>query len=131
MNCDMQLGKLAEMQFCVDAAKRGLNVSVPQHDYNGYDLIIEGKNKKLYKVQVKSTRTKTTRGCYKICISKGTKNKKRYNKNEVDFFAIYIAETTSWFILPFNVCTSVNIRIYPDKPDHKFTSFLESWHQFK
>lgn len=127
MNCDMQMGKMAEMQFSIDAAKRGLNVSIPHHDFGGYDLIIEGKSKKLYKVQVKSTRTKTSRGCYKVCISRGSKNKKRYAKNEVDFFAIYIAEINNWFILPFNACASTNIRLYPNKPDHKFTSYLEAW----
>lgn len=127
----MQMGKMAEMQFSIDAAKRGLNVSVPHHDHSGYDLIVEGKSKKLYKIQVKSTRTKTTRGCYKVCISRGSQSKKKYSKNEVDFFAIYITETSSWFILPFNVCTSVNIRLYPHKSDHKFTPLLEAWWQIK
>jgi hypothetical protein len=134
MNSDMQLGKLAEMKFSVNCIARGFTVSVPHSDFTGYDLIIESKSKKLYKVQVKATRTKerdNRTNCYKVCVSRGTSNKKRYDKNEVDLFAVYIKETDNWFIIPFNACTSTNIRLYPHKPDHKFTSYLEAWWQFK
>jgi hypothetical protein len=132
MKTDFSLGKLAEMQFCVDAAKRGLNVSTPQHDHSGYDLILEGKSKKLYKIQVKTTRTKSIQrdrtSCYKVQVSRGSKSKRKYEKGEVDFFAVYVYELNNWYIVPFNVCTSVTIRLYPSKPDHKFSEFLEAWH---
>lgn len=130
MRSDFSLGRLAEMQFCVDAAKRGLNVSIPQHDHNGYDLIVEGKSKKLYKIQVKSTR-QLERSGYKVTISRGNNNKKRYDKKEVDFFAVYIVQTANWFIIPFAMCNSVTLRIYPSKPDHKYTSYIEGFWQFK
>jgi hypothetical protein len=135
MNSDYSLGKLSEMQFCVDAAKRGLNVSVPSHDHSGYDLIAEGSSSKLYKVQVKATRAKSIQNdrtpCYKIQISRGSKSKRRYDKNEVDFFAVYIYELNNWYIVPFNACTSISIRLYPSKPNHKFSKFLEAWHLIK
>jgi len=129
----MRLGKLAEMQFSIDASKRGLNVSVPNSDYSGYDLIVEGRSRKLYKIQVKATRTKSYQSdrheSYKVTIARGSKNKKRYEKNEVDFFAIYIYEINNWYIIPFDACSSVSVRLYPDKPDHKLSQYLESWHQ--
>ncbi len=135
MNSDYSLGKLSEMQFSIDAAKRGLNVSVPSHDHSGYDLIAEGKSKKLYKIQVKATRSESKQidrqPCYKIQIARGSKNKRRYKENEVDFFAVYIYELNNWYIVPFNACTSISIRLYPSKPDHKFSSYLEAWHLLK
>ncbi len=130
----MRLGKLAEMQFSVDASKRGLNISVPHCDFSVYDLIVEGKSKKIYKTQVKATRTKAKHirsDFYKVTVARGTSQKKRYLKNEVDFFAVYIYEINNWYIIPFDVCTSVNIRLYPHKPDHKFSPYLEAWHLIK
>ena len=132
MKCDMQLGKLAEMQFCIDAAKRGFNVSIPQSDFTGYDLVIESKSKKLYKIQVKSTRQKSAdRNCYKVSVARGSQRKKTYKKNELDFFAVYIYEINQWYLIPFNVVKSINVRIYPNKPAHVYSQFQEAWHLVK
>jgi hypothetical protein len=132
MKCDMQLGKLAEMQFCIDAAKRGFNVSIPQSDFTGYDLVIESNSKKLYKIQVKSTRQKSEgRNCYKVSVARGSQSKKTYKKNELDFFAVYIYEINQWYLIPFNVVKSINVRIYPSKPTHVYSQFQEAWHLIK
>jgi hypothetical protein len=134
MKSDVMIGTLAEKQFLVDALKRNLLVSIPAHDHNGYDVIIQGKTK-LYKVQIKATRQaeKNTgsKHCYRVNIAKGTSNKKRYSKDEVDFFAVFLVDISQWYIIPLEVCTSVNIRIHPVNTSHQFNSYLEAWHLFR
>lgn len=130
MKNDTHLGILAEKQFIVDAMKRNLLVSVPSYDHNGYDAIVQGK-KNLYKVQIKSTRQKEfNKNGYKVCVFRGRENKTRYEKHEVDFFAVYLTELSLWYIVPFAMCKSSHIRIYPDKNNHRLNSFLEAWHLF-
>ena len=131
MKSDVMIGTLAEKQFLVDALKRNLLVSIPAHDHNGYDVIIQGKTK-LYKVQIKATRqTEKNRTSHKVIISKGTNNKKRYTKDEIDFFAIFLVDISQWYIIPIEACSSVTIRINPAIKDHKFNSYLEAWHLFR
>lgn len=132
----MLVGMIAEKQFLVDAMMRSLLVSVPAHDHNGYDVIIESKTKKLYKVQIKcvknSDTSKRSGYSFKVMISRGTKSKSKYHKNEVDFFAIYLLELKQWYLIPFAVvCGSTTLRLHPNKKDHRFSSFLEAWHLLK
>lgn len=127
----MQLGMIAEYQYIVDASKRGNLVSKPTHDNRGYDFINHGK-KRLYKIQVKSTRAKCKNlNYYKVIIARGSSNKNPYKKEHVDFFAVYLFDLSRWYIIPFNAVTSKNIRIYPENPNHKFSKFLEAWHLIK
>ena len=133
----MQIGKIAEYQFIIDASKRNLLPSIPVHDHRGYDLIVQGKTR-LHKIQVKSTRTVSTRGphkkgtpFYRIVASKGSTGKEAYKKTDLDFFAVYIFELNQWFIIPFHAVTSKNIRLYPSKNDHKFSQYREAWHLLK
>jgi hypothetical protein len=125
---DMHLGKIAEHQFIVDASKRNLLVSRPVHDFRGYDLIVQG-NAKLYKIQIKSTRQKAAgKNSYRFSCSRGSKSKQAYTKDHVDYFAFYIFELNAWFIVPIFEIKTKNINIFPHKPDHKYTKYLEAWH---
>ena len=137
MNNDLQLGKIAEYQFIVDASKRSLSPSIPVCDNRGYDFIIHGKSK-LYKIQVKSTRTiskipngKTGAPFYKIGVCCGRDSKKTYSKEHLDFFAIYIFDLNQWFIVPLGVVTSKTLRIYPNNNLHKYSKYREAWHLIK
>jgi hypothetical protein len=134
MNTDIGLGKIAEHQFIVDASKRSILISQPIHDHNGYDFIAEGKSGKTYKIQVKSTRTTSkdrTSFSYKIMASRGSGSKRAYKKRNVDFFAIYLFDLAQWYIVPFDAISSVSIRLYPNNPNHKYSSYLEGWHLLK
>ena len=51
--------------FCAE----GLTVSVPLTDSQDYDLVVEWEEKKLIKVQVKSTTHKTKFGIYNVGLS--------------------------------------------------------------
>ena len=133
MNTDTQFAKVAEYQFVTDATRRGMLPSIPVHDHRGYDLIVQGATK-LYKIQVKSTRSvcgmpkgKTGTPFYKINASRGSDGKKMYQKDHLDFFAIYIFDLSQWYIIPFSAVVSKNIRIYPSKNDHKFSEYREAW----
>lgn len=137
MNNDTHLGKIAEYQFVVDASKKNLLVSIPIHDHRGYDFVAQSISK-LYKIQVKSTRTlvkdasrRSRTPFYRIMLSRGSSKKELYEKKHLDFFAIYIFDINQWFIIPHSAVTSKSIRLYPQKPNHKFSKYLEAWHLIK
>lgn len=126
-------GKIAELEFMVQATRRNLLASIPIYDHKGYDLIVEGK-KKLYKIQVKATQTieKDTsstkkRTGYKINVGHGKNKSTLYKKDTVDFFAFYILEIRQWFIIPHSAVTAKSIRLYPNKPNHKYSKYIEAW----
>lgn len=132
MDSKTQQGITAEYQFIVDACKHGFLPSIPVKDHRGYDLIIHGE-KKLYKIQVKSTRKAVSsisdinrKTHYKITLARRASSE--YKKEHLDFFAIYIFDMNQWFIIPFNVVTTKTIRIYPQEKSHKFSKFQEAWH---
>lgn len=133
MISDINLGKQAEAQFVVECLRLGLNISRPHTDFTGYDFIVEGKSRKLYKVQVKATRKKSQdkrNNAYKILISRGAGNKKIYDSDEVDFFAVYLADINLWYMIPLHATSSVSVRIYPDKKDHKFSHYKNAFNLF-
>jgi len=135
MKSAMLIGMIAEKQFAIDAMLRNLLVSIPSHDHNGYDVILESRSKKLYKIQIKcigsQDRSNRAHYSYKTNLGKGTTGKNKYDKNEVDFFAVYILELKQWYIIPRAVSESTSLRLHPNKKDHKYSQYLEAWHLFK
>lgn len=82
--------------------KMGYIVSLPLNDSQDYDLIVE-INKKLYKVQVKTTTIKSLSGYYQPYIRQTCKNTKRnYTKAattlEYDYLFVTADNFESWFI---------------------------------
>jgi hypothetical protein len=53
-----------------------------------------------------------------------------YRIEEVDFFAIYVLEKKTWFILPSRVVLRLksNIRVKPGMKKQKYSRYEEAWH---
>lgn len=127
------VGDIGELKFILRAKKSGLTVSTPYSSISPYDSITEF-NGKLNKIQVKTTATKVKSGdnlCYKLSCGKGTTGKKKYTSREVDYFAFFITEIDLFYIVPLKEITSITIRIYPNKKDHKFNKYLEAFDLLK
>ena len=93
------LGCLAEYLFCVECLKRDINVSMPLSPGSVYDVVVESKGV-LLKVQVKSHQT----GLHdnKNPVKVNFTSKRKYNTEEVDFFAIYVKKFNGFFIFRNN-----------------------------
>jgi len=93
------LGCLAEYLFCIECLKRDINVSMPLSPGSVYDVVVESKGV-LLKVQVKSHYTGDPNNIDAIKVNFTAKRK--YNTDEVDFFAIYVKKFKGFFIFKNN-----------------------------
>ncbi len=121
-------GIASELLFRHECLTRGIVPSIPDGDNSPYDAIIEC-DKKLFKVQIKSTNTKNHTG-YKVACSHGSTGKRAYCSSDVDYFAFYIFERSVWFIIPIAEIKSKNINLYPDKLNHRYSKYKEAWWVF-
>lgn len=131
------MGDIAEIAFMLRAKQNGLTVLQPYSAITPYDLIIDN-GKKLIKIQVKSTNTNikgstgnVNENGFKAQIGRGKSSKTKYQKKDVDFFAIYIVRTNAFYIIPFNAVKTVTLNLYIDKGNHKFSKYLENWNLLK
>lgn len=126
---EKEFGFLYEQEFTVKAMRYGLNVLVPTYETQ-YDRVIDnGEN--LLKVQVKASRfikvKRRNHITYEVTMGKGSKVKKMYKPNEVDFFAVYIVQERVWYIFPYDVINSVKISLSPNG-DSKYNKYINAWH---
>lgn len=110
-------GNLTELQCITEFVKNGITVNIPYGNNARYDFIAEIKGQ-LFKIQVKTPRksesddTKFMIECETShVVSKKTVHR-RYNENEVDFFATYYQGKC--YLIPFNECSrSKTLRFVP------------------
>tara|TARA_R110002073_G_scaffold93778_5_gene218703 strand:- start:9683 stop:10045 length:363 start_codon:yes stop_codon:yes gene_type:complete len=87
-------GCFVEYLFATKAMESGLLVSFPLLHTSTYDCIVDSPNG-LFKIQIKGinednrTRNRIQLNC---------RNKSKYEKKDVDFFAVYSAERKGFFI---------------------------------
>lgn len=118
-------GEEAEISFILQAVKKGLKISRPMMTER-YDLIVDN-GKKLLRIQVKSTeKLKVTRPQYEVPLRASGK---KYKENEVDFFAIFIRPTNTWYLLPFENFKNIK-SMYFNIHGHsqKYSSYKDAWH---
>ena len=115
------------IDFHDEAAELESNVSKPWGDSSRYDVSVEDEGR-FRRVQVKSTDVPRGDGGY-ICYLKRT-GIRYYRIEEVDFFAIYVLEKKTWFILPARVVLRLksNIRVAPGMKEQKYARYEEAWH---
>ena len=111
----------------LEAAKNGLKVARPMMTER-YDLIVDSGGA-LHKVQVKSTGTiKTHRAKYEVTLKASGK---KYTKEEIDIFAVYIKPTNTWYIIPISFCEGRNSISFNLHGHSKvYSEFKEAWHIF-
>ena len=87
-------GCFVEYLFATKAMESGLLVSFPLLHTSPYDCIVDSPNG-LFKVQIKGiNENNRTRNRIQLTC----KNKNKYEKKDVDFFAVYSAERKGFFI---------------------------------
>lgn len=129
MNND-QIGRIGEIQFNLECAKRSLICSWPSIDMNGYDCIIDNGN--LIKVQIKSTAS-TRRASdrhieqYKLLVQKGKKGRDYYDKTDFDILAIFIHPTNDWYFIPHREIDNRCISINPNSKKSKYIKYKNNW----
>ncbi len=109
------------------AAELKFNVSKPWGDSSRYDVSVEDGGR-FRRVQVKSTDVPRGDGGYVCCLKRTGID--YYRIDEVDFFAIYVLEKKTWFILPARVVLRLksNIRVAPGMKEQKYARYEEAWH---
>jgi len=115
---ELQIGKAGEYLVCADLILKGF-VAFPSEQGLPYDVLID-TGKKLLKIQVKTTlsprvvpqRNKETK-CYIFNVKRaGNNGKTRYNKDEIDLFALVCLDTmTIGYLKNEDMPETINIRV--------------------
>lgn len=117
-------GDLAEMDFKLKAMQKGLIVSSPENSQTIYDILVDNK-KQIFRIQVKSNFQDGT--SYGMNLGCGTKGKRLYTDDEIHFFACYIKQLESWYIIPSECTSSMKITFYPNGENSKWNKYREAW----
>ncbi len=125
-----RIGDIGELAFMLKATQLGFNVLSPYSAISTYDFVVDVDNK-LIKVQVKNCATQESKGCYKFSVSHGRTGKLYYSAESVDIFALYCQDIDTFYYIPLSQTSSKNIRIYPNKSDHRFSKYRENIEVFK
>lgn len=92
---ELQLGKAGEHLVCCDLIKKGYNAFLTDQGLP-YDIIVE-HNKKIYRVQVKTTTNlidvPKSPKIYRFQTRRAKGNRARFEIDEVDYFAFAVLET--------------------------------------
>ena len=106
-------GDLAEMEFMVQAARRGLAVAKPYGDNEHYDMMVDAGHR-VWRVQVKYSGARHHRG-FSVRSSWRTSHKQcPYSPEEVDFLAVLIAGHGIWYMIPIKALEGrLTIHLYP------------------
>lgn len=94
----------------------GYPISKPFGDRCKYDFIID-MGGELKRIQVKGTGFRDIQkgDSYSCIIGNGSAVKKKYTKDEIDYFAIYVIPQDSWYMIPVEEVNSVSINLYPHR----------------
>ena len=130
------VGELGEAAFHVRALKEHLVVSKPYGDSTKYDFVVDATGV-LYKIQIKATATKCKEGktqeYYKFSVCHGSKEKRNYQKEEVDFIICYVIPEDIWYVFPLEVLTSITVKVRPwaSTDEYVYEQYKEAWHLIK
>lgn len=123
-----QRGEVVENLFAYRASALGLTICRPLGDSAPYDFIVDGAG--LHRVQVRSVSGRSDCGSFAVTCSYGSRRKRPYPPDTVDFIAAYLVPITAWYIIPFaEIRGRTRIHIFPDLPQRDcFRLFREAWH---
>jgi len=112
-------GDVGEMQFMIEAAKRGFGVAKPFGDNERYDLILDAGQKRFWRVQVKSSASMYQNGFAVQACWKTSRKRLPYTAALIDFIAVVIQTSRVrsgqiWYVIPVRaLCGRLTIRLYP------------------
>lgn len=111
-------GQIAEIQFTLDATKRGYSVATPWGNQKGWDLILDSGDGNLFRIQVKSVvRKYPPEGCHRVAIqgSPSSGGKRTHQPSRYDVLAVYLFDEDNWvFLRSGEVTQKAQIRIRTD-----------------
>ena len=129
-------GAMAEMQFMLDAAKRGFGVAKPFVDNARYDVIVDAPGR-LWRVQVKASGASHHKGFAVRSCWRTSKKHKPYTKEQIDFLAVVIqGERVKgkriWYVIPVEALGGrLHINLYPfgcrKDGEERFEKYREAW----
>ena len=120
-------GEWAEIRFLARAAEQRFRVSKPWGNTAPYDLMVEREGL-TYRVQVKSTTARVTKGAYACRMPSG--KRLTHILEEIDFVAAYVIPLDLWYIIPAGVVAKRKgaISLAPWARRTKYERYLEAWY---
>jgi hypothetical protein len=120
-------GESAEIAFLYKASNLDFGVAKPYGDSQRYDFILSCR-KKLWKVQVKSTRARH-KGGYQVH-ARGSRRGAKYTPEEIDFLVAYIVPEDVWYVVPVEAIQNKTLSFFPSgrRPGRRFEEYREAWH---
>ncbi len=114
-NNSKHVGEMAEMQFMLDAARRGFGVSRPFGNNERYDVIVDAP-RRLWRVQVKASGARHHKGFSVRACWRTTRKHMPYTSKQIDFLAVVIQgkRRRIWYLIPVRALGGrLTINLYP------------------
>ena len=129
-------GSMAEMQFMLDAARRGFGVAKPFGDNERYDVIVDAP-RRLWRVQVKFSGAVHHRGFAVRACWRTTGKHMPYTAEQIDFLAVVIQGKRTrgrriWYVIPVRALGGRStINLYPfgcrKDGEERFEKYKGAW----
>jgi hypothetical protein len=127
LDSQKSLGDIAEASFLAKASSLGFGVSKPCIEER-YDFVLDS-GYRLWRVQVKSTRTRTSSG-YMVRVA--GKTLAPYTEREIDFLVGYMVPVEAWYIIPVRLLKGLEkLFFYPlgRGINAKWEKYRDAWCQ--
>ena len=135
-NNSKHVGEIAEMQFMLDAARRGFGVSRPFANNQRYDVILDAP-RRLWRVQVKASGARHHAGFAVRACWRTTRKHMPYTSKQIDFLAVVIqgarlGSERIWYLIPVRALGGrLHINLYPfgcrKDGEERFERYREKW----
>lgn len=121
-------GQRGELLVAEKLIANGWSVAHPLSDSSPFDLLV-AMGERFLRIQVKATLEQHHYAGksphYHFGIGKGFRSKRRYSKEEADFFVCVALDTLRFWIIPFKEIKTLTIKIY--EVEGKWTKFEGAW----
>ncbi len=123
-------GDIAESLFAARALRCGLNVCKAVGQDCRYDFTVEVQGR-VRRVQVRSVWGKAKHGGHavRMCHMQRGRDRK-YGREEVDFFAVYVGQAEAWYVIPAWAVGVGSISVFPRQRNTRgqWERYREAWH---
>lgn len=129
LKCRCRKGEIAETLFCARALRYGWNVSKPIGQNALYDLMIEMFGV-VRRIQVRSVWGKAKYGGHAVRMCHMQRGRdRRYGRDEVDFFAVYVGRAEAWYVIPSEAVRVGSISLFPQQAHTRgqWERYREAW----
>lgn len=110
------LGEIGERIVIGELSKYGLDIMLPMSDNLPFDFLIYHKGK-FYKVQVKTSNSRTKTGSIEFSLTTNNWNKgEKYEYTEDDCDIFMLCDLTNVYLVPFNIVNGRKVFTINDQP---------------